>query len=259
MRGWIKRVLIILALLSPGVAFLVSSVKEARWSASVTHSKCNIFCHGLACHNHHDVADCFPSGTVTDSAESVSERLSWMYSLLPYMEYSDLQRRMDGLRGWRDAANREGLNTRLPHAISLLQQIDRQYASSGDYVAIGGIGADAAELPKDHPRAGVFGYSRRVKIPEIRDGTANTMMFATCDVPTISMFAGGAETIRCLTQKPYFGGPDHLGLPGGRGCQVSLADGSSRTLSPDIDPRILEALATMNGGEQVPSRESDAW
>jgi hypothetical protein len=46
------------------------------------------------------------------------------------------------------------------------------------FVAIAGVGEDAASLPGEEKRAGVFGYHRRVRPKDITDGLSSTMMVA---------------------------------------------------------------------------------
>ena len=57
--------------------------------------------------------------------------------------------------------------------------------------------------------------------------------------------------MRAFTQQPYIGGPDGFGGQHSRGAPFAFADGSVQFLSDDIDPQVLEALATANGGEIV--------
>ena len=64
------------------------------------------------------------------------------------------------------------------------------------------------------------------------------------------MAAGGRPTIRALTKKPYIDGPDGLGGHP-EGCQVGFADGSVRFISKTVDPKVLEAMTTIAGGENV--------
>jgi len=63
--------------------------------------------------------------------------------------------------------------------------------------------------------------------------------------------AGSNATMRSLTKQPYINGPDGIGGPYTGGCNMGLADGSVRFLSENIDPKVLEALATMAGGEVI--------
>ena len=54
-----------------------------------------------------------------------------------------------------------------------------------------------------------------------------------------------------LTQQPYVNGPDGFGSGQADGMVAGMADGSVRFLSKNIDPHVMEQLATVRGGEQV--------
>ena len=86
----------------------------------------------------------------------------------------------------------------------------------------------------------------------MRDGSSNTMMAAQAYKDFGPWIANNNATIRPFTKKPYLHGADGIGGPGKSGAtQVLMGDGSVRTLSDDTDPAIIEAMATMSGGEPV--------
>lgn len=89
-----------------------------------------------------------------------------------------------------------------------------------------------------------------MRLREIKDGISNTLLFGT---------ARG-------NFKPW-GSPDGLrdpmlginrsldgfgGAPGSPGAVFAMCDGSLRTLNSKVDPAVLKALATPNGGEPTP-------
>ena len=49
-------------------------------------------------------------------------------------------------------------------------------------------------------------------------------------------------------------GPNTFSSPGGRGVQFIFGDSSVRFINNDIDPKVLKALATPNGGEVIEER-----
>lgn len=67
-----------------------------------------------------------------------------------------------------------------------------------------------------------------------------------------SSVASHSDSTHCLGNGDGFGGP----WPNG-GTQFAMADGSVRLLRDDIDPKVLRALATPAGGEEV-AGETDA-
>jgi hypothetical protein len=110
----------------------------------------------------------------------------------------------------------------------------------------------AAKLPRNDPRAGIFGYDEVMRLDQITDGAANTIMIVGNGELVSPWAAGGGATIRGA-REPYFkkiGGFGSRGAPQ-PGAYASFADGSVRFLSADMDPSVLRALATAHGGESI--------
>jgi hypothetical protein len=233
------------------VALLLPAVQQARDAARRTQSKNNLKMMGLAMHNYHDTFNHFPRGTVENDDLEPDERLSWAFSILPYIEQANLYNELDKDSGWESEGNRFGVQTAVPFFQNPSQPGPRPNPSSGDYVAMAGVGKDAATLPNNDPKAGIFGYDRVCRIRDITDGTSNTIMITDASRPTASYLAGGKATIRGFSQSPYLNGPDGIGSPHRGVVQVVLADGSVRAISVDTDESVLEALATKAGGEVV--------
>lgn len=132
------------------------------------------------------------------------------------------------------------------------------------YVGVAGIGQDAAALPLGDKRCGFFGYERKIRMPDdIKDGTSHTLVVIETGRDNGPWARGGSATVRGLDsdELPYIGaGRQFGGHSASRGTfrgseeavQAALADGSTRIIGRSIDPRILEALATIAGGEEIP-------
>ncbi|MFO0536763.1 MAG: DUF1559 domain-containing protein [Planctomyces sp.] len=233
------------------VALLLPAVQQAREAARRTQSKNNLKMIGLAMHNYHDVFNHFPRGTQEQPDRPVEERLSWAYELLPYLEEAEAWQGADREQGWGGQGNAELIGKKFDVFRNPSQPGQREHESAGDYVAIAGVGANAAELPDKDPQAGIFGYNRKTSFRSVTDGTSNTMMIADSAQPNVSMFAGGKPTVRGFSQQPYLNGPDGIGSPHPGIVHVLMADGSVRALAVETDPQIIEALATKAGGEVV--------
>ncbi len=233
------------------VALLLPAVQQAREAARRTQSKNNLRTIGVALHNYHDVFGHFPRGTPEQPDRPVEERLSWAYELLPYLEEAVAYEGADREQGWAGQGNAELIGKKFDVFRNPSQPGQREYESAGDYVAIAGVGANAAELPDNDLKAGIFGYDRKTSFRSVTDGTSNTMMVADSSQPNVSMFAGGKPTVRGFSQQPYLNGPDGIGSPHPGIVHVLMADGSVRALAVETDPQIIEALATKAGGEVV--------
>ncbi|MFN9718346.1 MAG: DUF1559 domain-containing protein, partial [Planctomycetota bacterium] len=195
------------------VALLLPAVQQAREAARRTQSKNNLMQLALAMHNYHDTFNHFPQGTVENDDLKPEERLSWGYSVLPYIEQARLYEKIDKTRGWADPANAGALASEMPVFKNPSQWRLRANPSSGDYVAMAGVGPDAALLEHDDPKAGIFGYNRVTVMRDITDGTSNTLMIIDSSEPNESFLAGGRATVRGFRQSPYLNGPDGIGSP----------------------------------------------
>jgi len=232
------------------VALLLPAVQQAREAARRTQSMNNMRNILLACHNYHDVYNHFPQGTVPNDDLEPEERLSWLVSILPYIEQAPLYNNLNMKKGWADEANDFWIQEIIPFYLnpSSPQQYADGYGATS-YAGIAGVGADAPTLPNNHKRAGIFGYNRKASFRDITDGTSNTVMISEADAR--SWGKGGPATIRPFAEKPYVNGPDgftghHPGV-----VMMGFADGSVRAISENIDPEVMEALATKAGGEVI--------
>lgn len=195
----------------------------------------------------------FPVLAAGSNTLPADSRLSCVASVLPFYGHADWHGQLSLARGWRDPPN-EALARRLvPEllnpALGLPARVDGYGASH--FVGVTGLGSDAADLDILDPRAGVFGATRRAKLADIGDGAANTIALLGVTKQIGPWAAGGAATTRPLTAAPYVNGPDGFGTGQGDGMFAAMADGSVRWISADADPRVIEQLATINGGETI--------
>jgi hypothetical protein len=181
-----------------------------------------------------------------------------MSSLLPYLGRQELYDELNFVEAWTHEKN-------LPVAVTIVeafldpnvpQRRSRGLGFQGlaltHFVGMAGVGPEAPRLPKDHPKAGIFGYDRKTARADIRDGTSNTILMIQARDVFGPWLGGGGSTVRPAQSPPYIDVIGGFGSPGQRpGAWTMFADGSVRFLSKDIDNSVFEALCTMNGGEQV--------
>lgn len=191
---------------------------------------------------------CLGFGAIPD------QRLSWMVGILPYLEQDPLYRQFDVARGY--AGNLQTAQTRIktffcPGSNGL---------ATGDavthYVALAGIGHDAAERAAGAAGNGFMGYARvtTMKVIAENDGTANTIALMETRFGPGPWARGGFSTLRGFDPdsslsgpNPPFGGRHPGAMP------VAYVDGSIRSLSQSIDPKTLAALIIIAGGEALNS------
>jgi uncharacterized protein DUF1559 len=198
-----------------------------------------------------------PPGAINSGPLPPESVLSWITAMLPYLGHESWAEDIQPRYSWDDRKNRP-VTMRALDAVQNPAVSTRETASGypvTHYVGMAGIGPEAADLPRDDPRAGIFGYRESRPLTDVPDGASNTIATVGVSGKLGSWAAGGAATVRGFTEKPYINGPDGFGSGQPGGMFVGMADGSSRFLSADIDPTVLEQLATAAGGESIPPLE----
>lgn len=235
-------------------ALLLPAVQAARSAARRTQSASNMRQQAIALHIHHDAEIRLPAGTHPNPDLPPQQRFSWIVDLLPYIEERPLYDQLDLAKSWNDPANRDAASALIGVFInpSLGDQRVGGYGAT-HYVGVAGLGEDAATLPAKDPRAGVFGYDRRVRMADVPDGTSNTIAIMEVSENIGPWSAGGNATVRGFSERPYLRGPDGFGGATPGGANAAFLDGHVKFISDDIDPEIFEALVTTSGGEIVPS------
>jgi hypothetical protein len=205
----------------------------------------------------------WPSGTVANPDLAPSQRLSWLVEVLPYVEREDLYRRVDRKKGWAAETNRAATSTPVRVFLCFVPARANGDGPLTSYVGVAGLGPGAALLPPSDPRCGLFGHDRVVRTEDVKDGTSNTLLALETASENGRWAAGGAATVRGLDPetRPYVaaGGPfgvlhrdpvlfQMTRLPTTAG--AAFADGSVREVCDTADPRVLEAVATIAGGEE---------
>ncbi|TWT49878.1 hypothetical protein KOR42_38300 [Thalassoglobus neptunius] len=232
------------------VALLLPAVQQAREAARRAQSANNLKQIGLAMHNYHDTHGGFPQGTIPNDDLEVEDRLSWLVSILPFIDELEFYEGFDLEAKW-DSEENEFLVDLPIEAYTMPGAEGWAYGyGTTSYVGMAGVGEDAPTLPATSPRAGIFAYNRQTRMREILDGTSNTVAVGeTTD--TEPWAAGGYSTIRPLTRQPYINGGNGFGSRFNGGAQFLFADGAVRFISEEIDPDVMEAISTIRGGEVV--------
>jgi prepilin-type processing-associated H-X9-DG protein len=235
------------------VALLLPAVQQAREAARRTQSMNNLKQIGLALHNYHDVYSHFPAGTVVNSATKPEDRLSWQAEVLPFIEQAPLHNQLNFKKGWQEQPEAL-IRVKLPVYTnpSLPPMAGFEFGETTDYVGIAGLGVDGPKKKPNEKGAGLFAYDSPRHIRDILDGTSNTLMVGGVTANRGRWAQGGPSTIRPFTKQPYMRGPDGFSGIHTGGTHFSFADGSVRFISDNIDPKTLEALVTIQGGEVVP-------
>jgi hypothetical protein len=190
-----------------------------------------------------------PPGAAPPNLLPAERRLSWIAQLLPYYEQHDWYEQLEFRRPWNDPRNTPITRRALSRVVN--PALGDELTDTGfpvtHYVGMAGLGADAAELPADHPRAGLFGYDRRITLRGLDKGASHTIALAGVQAATGAWAAGGPATVRGLAREPFINGPDGFGSGQVDGMFVAMADGSVRFLSSKIDPEVLRRMVVVHG------------
>lgn len=243
----------VLALLPAEIAYLTDLPAWVAWRRDRRLAEMRLARLGAGLVEFVTTEQSFPVLAAGSNSLPPESRLSWIAQVLSYYGHADWQRELSSGRGWRDPPNdaitRRVLPELLNPALGLPARVDGRGACH--FVGVTGLGSDSATLDLKDPRAGVFGATRRATLEQIGDGAANTIALLGVTERIGAWGAGGASTTRALTAAPYVNGPDGFGTGQVDGMFAVMADGSVRWISSDVDPRVIEQLATINGGEQV--------
>jgi hypothetical protein len=201
-----------------------------------------------------------PPGAINSGPLPPQKVLSWITAMLPYLGHEPWAEDLNRNYSW-DSPKNQPVTTRTLDAVQNPAVSVRATASGfpvTHYVGVAGIGPDAADLPRDDPRAGIFGYRESRRLTDVPDGASNTIATVGVSGKLGSWASGGTPTVRGFAQRPYVNGPDGFGSGQPGGMYVGMADGSARFLAAGIDPTVLEQLATAAGGESVAAAELPA-
>lgn len=198
----------------------------------------------LALHNYHSTFGSFPASATTDDLPP----RTWRVDLLSFLDAAPVP--LDYYRPhepWESAHNtnvaREKRSIyRCPTDVSIQDERQRYYTS---YAGVVG------------PQAFFPNVGARSSFRELTDGTTTTIALVEASGGQIvwteprDINVGDRQMgINLKDPKNNLAlrviGSSHEGV-----ANVALVDGSTRTLSEKIDPKVLQALLTVNGGETV--------
>ncbi len=177
------------------------------------------------------------SSSKTVSITESTPYRSWMTSLLPYIEQSNLYMAVNQDEPWTSAANRKVFETVVPQYLN-------PHASS-DLSTVDGLGA--AHYAGNEK---LLGRNSGRDFRTVTDGLSNTIMAG--EIGGSPKAWGDPDNLRDPA-KGFGTDSDQFGSfrPQMNPVLFLMADGSVRLLLNDTDPTVLNALATPDEGETV--------
>ncbi len=232
-----------LAMMGFTIAFLLPTTPSAREASRRTRCKNNLHDIGVAFYEYQNDFGTLPPH------DAGNPPASWRVNLLPYLKQDDLHGQYDFTTDWDSVGN-----------IPVARQIVAEYACPSVPILYGerdGLRFTSYALAVGEgtlwPLAGPLNTEGAA------DGMSNTLLV---------LEACGQQIVWTEPRDLEVGTtPVGINLPGASegespgvlsshhtgGAQATFADGSVRFLNENIDPTILEALLTADGGEEVRS------
>ena len=189
--------------------------------------------------------------SILPPAKHDDSNISWRVAILPQTEFASLRSEYDDRFAWDHPNNATISKTAIyiyqcPQADRMLAERDERGRSLTDYLMLTG------------PRTvGTSSQVDPMKYENITDGTSNTITIVESsghrvvwteprDIDVSKRPIGVNLSGEEKGKSKGIASSYHRG-----GAHVLYADGKTRFLSKDIDPRVLKAMTTINGGESV--------
>jgi hypothetical protein len=205
-----------------------SSMRESSRKMQSSHHLRQI---AMGMHNYEDVFAVLPGTIVTKDGQALR---GWQATVLCMMD-SELYSQIDESQPWNSPQNAAAFKRqislfRIPHP-----KLPKKNAAGYALTHYAG-------------NVHVMGGKERYGVKDITDGTANTLL--------IGEAAGNYRPwgYPYNYRDPMIGintSADGFGSPWPSGAQFSMADGSVKFITNNIDPEVLRALATPAGGEKI--------
>lgn len=223
---------------------LLPAVPQAREAARRSQCKNNLKQIGLALHNFVDEHGEFPH------ASAGNPTVSWRVQILPHFDQHNLFEKYDQKTPWDSETNDPIARTQ----VSGMSCPSRRTPSNGasedgriftDYTMLTGPGTISDHFEPRNPAG-------------IKDGASNTLAVVEAAGLNIIWTEPRDASVNREPLGINFKGKGNYDSPGLMsswhvgGAQATFADGSVRFINQDIDPAVLKALTTVDGGEQLP-------
>jgi len=286
-RGFtLVELLVVIAIIAVLIGLLLSAVQKVREAAARIQCVNNLKQLGLALNNYHGDYGMFPPGQVAAPYAQWNVNHGWAVFILPYIEQQPLANAYHWDKKLADPSNQGVVARPLKNfwCPSAPEQ-DRYDTTHGQFPSYGGKGAcgdyaptwfvDPALATGDNQ--GVLAPNHMTRLTDIQDGASNTILLAEDAGRPRLWQAGRAGPPQAVSGGPWAGfdtgitlkgsTPDGAQRPGPcalnctndhevysfhpGGANAVFADGSVHFLHAGMNIRILAALITRAGREDV--------
>lgn len=252
--------LVVIAVLGALAGLLLPAVQAARDASRRTYCADNLHNVGLALHAFHDVLGSLPFGRDTEGDLDHA----WSSAILPHIEQAELWSQIDFTKPWDDVRGNAGVAaTGIP--VYRCPSSTHRFGGQIDYGGIFGsplTGLPWGSGPNEAFGSGALivrtrGQPRPVRFASISDGTSHTLLVGEAadrfDSPA-GQWACGWNCFAVSAPVSHDSSAEGLHSLHSGGAHGLLADGSVQFLHDGMDKRLLGALATRNGNDNVEAR-----
>ena len=265
--------LAVIAIIGVLVGLLLPAVQRARESGRQSTCANNMRNMAVALVTYESAKKSFPPGSneVSTSTAPAGTQHAWSAYILPQIEEAALANRIDYAKFW----NAPGAN-----AAAAMETIPLYTCPSGmvpfrgkqDYGGISGssiLTSATATLPSDCLFNGILihagiDHGRPIRAAEVTDGLSATLLVGESVDRGIVESPGNATatntrwadgTNAFAQSERFVNVPDNENMRSNHplGCYAAFADGRVMFLADNMDPVILSAVCSRNGGEQAAS------
>jgi len=262
--------LAVIAIIGLLVALLLPAIQSSREAARRTQCTNNLHQIGVALLAYHNGHSSFPRG----GWPATSANLSWSASILPHLADQSLYERLNRDAPYTDASNVATGQVQLavflcptaPNDPPLKKSADLPASSTQTYARTNYAGVEGerglrAPGATNEPERGVMIFEKNISIPQITDGTSQTILVAEAPEGIQSLWisvrnifdqSAPINTPAAFAKQYVFwdyGQEINSYHPGG--ATVLMADGSVHFLRETLDNLTLAALCSRAGGETI--------
>jgi hypothetical protein len=220
------------------VLFMVvfPAVSAARNTARKTQSAKNLERIAMALRDYEVQYGCFPPAYVADAKGKPMH--SWRVLLLPHLGYRHVYQQYDFGQPWDS-----------PRNMMLAHLMPTEYACPADPDARTQFETSYLVVVGDRT---LFPGARCVKAQDIKDGDSDTLLVVETPTCGISWLAPKDLDFRQMRFEINGKTGVEIGSQHRGGAHVVTADGKSHFLRDGISPEVVQAMATIQGGESIP-------
>jgi prepilin-type N-terminal cleavage/methylation domain-containing protein/prepilin-type processing-associated H-X9-DG protein len=272
--------LVVIAILGVLIGLLLPAVQKVREAAARMSCQNNLKQLGLAFHNHHDNLNFFPGGggewssipTYVNGQPAVGaqQEAGWGFQILPYVEGDNAWRGGGATNDLDRARTAVGAPNKVFFCPSRRAPQTTVFSSPGYMDDTPTVTALCDYAASNYEETGVVRYLATTRMADITDGTSNTLLLGDKRLNLARLgqpqkdddtgYASGFDfdVVRYTNRPPA---PDYSAASGdgdgrfgashaGR-FNVTLADGSVRSLPYSIDPTVFKYLGNRSDGQVV--------